>query len=42
MQTQQHVQRNIIVRNSRAEYNVAGIEIENSIGADVYDNVAID
>ena len=32
--------RNIIVRNSRAEYNVAGIEIENSIGADVYDNVA--
>ena len=31
---------NIIVRNSRAEYNVAGIEIENSWGADVYDNVA--
>lgn len=31
---------NIIVRNSRAEYNVAGIEIENSINADVHDNVA--
>lgn len=31
---------NIIVRRNRAEYNVAGIEIENSIGADVYDNVA--
>ncbi|MED5411885.1 MAG: parallel beta-helix domain-containing protein [Pseudomonadota bacterium] len=29
----------IIVRNSRAEYNVAGIEIENSTFADVYDNV---
>ena len=27
----------IIVRNSRAEYNVAGIEIENSTFADVYD-----
>jgi parallel beta-helix repeat protein len=32
--------RNIIVRNSRAEQNVAGIEIENSYDADVYDNVA--
>lgn len=32
--------RNIIVRNSLVEYNVAGIEIENSIGADVFDNVA--
>lgn len=32
--------RNVIVRNNRAEYNVAGIEIENTIGADVYDNVA--
>jgi parallel beta-helix repeat protein len=32
--------RNIVVRNSRAEYNVAGIEIENSIGADVHDNLA--
>lgn len=30
----------IIVRNSRAEMNVAGIEIENSYYADVYDNVA--
>ena len=30
----------IIVRNSRAEYNVAGIEIENSTHADVYDNIA--
>ncbi len=30
--------RNIIVRDSLAEYNVAGIEIENSIGADVYGN----
>ena len=31
---------NIIVRNSRAEYNVAGIEIENSSFTDVYDKVA--
>jgi len=30
---------NIIVRNNHAEFNVAGIEIENSIGADVYGNV---
>ncbi|PCJ28020.1 MAG: hypothetical protein COA96_02335 [SAR86 cluster bacterium] len=30
----------IIVRNSRAEYNVAGIEIENSTFADVYNNIA--
>lgn len=30
----------IIVRNSRAEYNVAGIEIENSYYADVHGNVA--
>lgn len=29
----------IIVRNSRAEYNVAGIEIENSTFADVHNNV---
>ncbi|MEM7097285.1 MAG: parallel beta-helix domain-containing protein [Pseudomonadota bacterium] len=29
----------IVVRNNRAEYNVAGIEIENSINADVYENV---
>lgn len=32
--------KNIIVRNSRAEFNVAGIEIENSYNADVFDNVA--
>lgn len=31
---------NIVVRNSRAEFNVAGIEIENSSRADVYRNVA--
>jgi parallel beta-helix repeat protein len=31
---------NIIVRRSRAEYNVAGIEIENSQFADVYQNKA--
>jgi parallel beta-helix repeat protein len=30
----------IIVRNSLAEYNVAGIEIENSTYADVYNNTA--
>ncbi|OED43909.1 hypothetical protein ACH42_08915 [Endozoicomonas sp. (ex Bugula neritina AB1)] len=32
--------RNVVVRNNRVEYNVAGIEIENTIGADVYDNIA--
>lgn len=32
--------RNIIVRNSKVDYNVAGIEIENSFNADVYDNLA--
>ena len=32
--------RDVVVRNNRAEYNVAGIEIENTIGADVYDNIA--
>ncbi|HLT64121.1 MAG TPA: parallel beta-helix domain-containing protein [Pseudohongiella sp.] len=32
---------NIVVRRNRAEYNVAGIEIENSFNADVYENVAI-
>tara|TARA_X000001036_G_scaffold90011_1_gene82375 strand:+ start:257 stop:1492 length:1236 start_codon:yes stop_codon:yes gene_type:complete len=32
--------KNIIVRNSRAEYNVAGIEIENSYYADVFNNLA--
>ena len=31
---------NIIVRNSIAKFNVAGIEIENSYYADVYDNTA--
>jgi len=31
---------NVIVRNNRAEYNVAGIEVENTIGADVYGNLA--
>ncbi|WAC61858.1 right-handed parallel beta-helix repeat-containing protein [Pseudoxanthomonas sp. SL93] len=30
----------VIVRRSRAEQNVAGIEVENTINADVYDNVA--
>ena len=33
--------RNIIVRNSLVEYNVAGIEIENSIGADVHGNTCL-
>ena len=32
---------NIIVRNSVAKFNVAGIEIENSVGADVYNNIAV-
>ena len=32
--------KNIIVRNSIAQYNVAGIEIENSYFADVYNNLA--
>ncbi len=32
--------KNVIVRNNRAEFNVAGIEIENTVDADVYDNVA--
>ncbi len=31
---------NVIMRNNRAEYNVAGIEIENTINADVYKNIA--
>jgi parallel beta-helix repeat protein len=34
--------KNVIVRNCRAERNVAGIEIENTVGADVYDNEATD
>lgn len=32
--------KNIIVRKSQAQYNVAGIEIENSYDADVYSNAA--
>ncbi len=32
--------RDVVVRNSRAEFNVAGIEIENTINADVYGNTA--
>ncbi len=32
--------RDVIVRGNRAEYNVAGIEIENTVNADVYENVA--
>jgi len=31
---------NILVRRNRAERNVAGIEIENSVDADVYENVS--
>ena len=31
----------IIVRRNRAEFNVAGIEIENSYNANAYDNVAM-
>ncbi|MEO6170058.1 MAG: parallel beta-helix domain-containing protein, partial [Lysobacter sp.] len=31
---------NIIVRRNRVEQNVAGIEVENSIRADVYENIA--
>lgn len=32
--------RNVIVRSNRAERNVAGIEIENTIQAEVHDNIA--
>jgi len=32
--------KDVIVRRSRAESNVAGIEIENTINADVYENIA--
>jgi len=32
--------KNVIVRNSRAEFNVAGIEIENCYNADVYNCIA--
>ncbi len=30
---------NAVIKNSTAEYNVAGIEIENTIGAEAYDNI---
>lgn len=32
--------KDVIIRGNRAEYNVAGIEIENTVNADVYNNVA--
>ncbi|HEY5072153.1 MAG TPA: parallel beta-helix domain-containing protein [Caulobacteraceae bacterium] len=32
--------RNVVVENSRAEFNVAGIEIENCYNADVHDNIS--
>ena len=32
--------KNIVVKNSTAAFNVAGIEIENSMNADVFDNVS--
>ncbi len=32
--------KNVIARRNRVEYNVAGLEIENTIDADVYDNIA--
>lgn len=32
--------RNVIIRNNLAEYNAAGFEIENTVGADVYANTA--
>ncbi len=31
---------NVVVRNNRVEYNVAGLEIENTVSADVYGNIA--
>jgi parallel beta-helix repeat protein len=34
--------RNVVVRNNRAERNVAGIEIENTFTADVYGNVTVE
>jgi parallel beta-helix repeat protein len=34
--------KNVVIRNNRVEKNVAGIEIENTFDADVYDNVATD
>ena len=32
--------KNIVVKRSKAEFNVAGIEIENSMNADVHDNLS--
>lgn len=32
--------RDVIVRDNRAEYNVAGIEVENTVNADVHGNLA--
>lgn len=32
--------KDVIIRGNRAEYNVAGIEVENTVNADVYNNVA--
>jgi parallel beta-helix repeat protein len=32
---------NVVVRNNRAEFNVAGIEIENTMNADVYGNIVM-
>ncbi len=32
---------NVVVRNNRAEFNVAGIEIENTTAADVYGNIVV-
>ncbi len=32
--------KNVVIRNNRAEYNVAGIEVENTFDADVYGNTA--
>ena len=34
--------RNIVVKNSKAYHNVAGIEIENSLNADVFDNESVE
>ncbi len=34
--------KNVVVRNNRVEFNVAGIEIENTFDADVYGNSATD
>ena len=31
----------VVVRRNRVEFNVAGIEIENTIDADVYENIAV-